>query len=1038
MSRFHLPSAPLLACLPVVLTAVALICVGGCDLSDTRAGLDVLPGDSDTTGNPQTKGPHVNHAPTLGLGVHNVSMLEGESKVILLRARDEDGDAVRFAIPNLDSLRALFPDGKKAIDIVTGGDSLRIFFQPGSAKGNYRFRIVVSDTAGGVEEQLLTISVGKVNHPPTVSFAAPATGTAFRISEGRTLSLKITATDPDGDAVSFQGLANPPWPRFGKGSYDTKTGVLTFTPSFQCVAAGETTFSDLVFKAVDKGSPAEAGQIAARITAVDSNSAPIWKSADVSLNGMEGREIALDLAGLYLGDEEKDAVSFAATCGAVDEAQRWAFTPGFRDAGPRECLITASDSHKPPATSTLKVILAIADSVRLVDVAILSPVSGFLTHDSVVAVEWMVGDMKQTTETEERLAVEGPNVIRRSFRDSLGNNGSDSVTIMRDSQGPLAPKVLVPGLLNVAVPHWLLRGGGGGSGHFRVRLDNADPAAAMAEWNDTVYVPSAPLAEGHHVLYAQEGDEAGNWSPVDSGAVLIDMTAPVVHILSPIAGSWTNAATVDVQWTLDGVPQTAQATENLAADGVLRIRREALDSAGNRGADSVLILRRSQAGAAPIVAGTPSPTRAAEWTWSSGGPGGAGVYRIGYAAGVWMDRLTEKRFAAPADIPEGAQTLFVSEADSAGNWSAAGSFAITIDRTPPAVNITGPVADAAITSADPAITGTLSEAVGPVTLGWTGTGIPAGKAVITGSTWSVASIAYPAGDVTVTLTPVDAAGNAGVPVAVTIHKRAGVLFVRKGGTGKGASWRDAYGELWQAVAARGSASELWVAEGEYPSAADGATALDIPSTLTVYGGFAPDGTGLTPADRAMADPKSVIRCDGPVAGYAVRMLGQTSVLDGFGITATGGGLQGDSDNIARNLRILGAGGAYPLHIVAADHGIAFRLEHSRIEGATKAEKAAVSLGAKAKLNLLDCAIIGNTATGAASGGGIWLDKQATLTATALTLTGNSVPDSAGTRALQVRVEDKGNAVIEGTVDGGAAGIELAPGGKAKLNGVDVP
>ena len=1011
--------------------------LAACDLSDPRPGLND-PFGPDTTVTPQGKGPKVNHAPTMGLGVHNVSMLEGEAKVILLKARDEDGDPIRFTIPNLDSLRALFPDGKKAIDVASGGDSLRIYFLPGAAKGNYRFRIVVSDTAGGVEEQLLTISVGKVNHPPALGFAAPATGTIFRVAEGRTLSFKVTTTDADGDAVALQGLANPPWPRYGKGGYDTRTGVLTFTPTFQCVAAGETTFADLIFKGQDKGSPAETGQIAARIIVLDSNSAPRWKAGDVSLNGIEGRETALDLAPLFLGDDEKDAVVFTASCGAVDAASRWSFTPGFRDAGPRECLVSATDSHKPPAVASLKLILAIADSVRMVDVAILSPVTGAIVHDTVIAVEWMVGDEKQTAETSERLMAEGPNVIRRGFRDSLGNNGTDSVTVIRDTQGPLAPHVLVPDLINVPLPHWILQSGGGGNGHFRVRLDNPDPSAAASELNDSVFAPPAPLGEGRHVLYAQEVDEAGNWSAWDSGAVEIDLTAPVVHILSPAAGSWTNAASIDVQWTLDGVPQTALLTEALGSDGVLRIRREAIDAAGNRGADSILILRRSLAGAAPVVTGTASPTRAAEWTWTSGGAGGAGAYRLGWTDGNWFDTVTAARFAAPADLAEGPQTLYVSEADSAGNWSAAGAFSITLDRTPPVIRITGPVADAAITSADPALTGTLTEAVGPVTIGWTGTGIAAGQAPATGTAWTLASLTYPAGDVTVTLTPVDGAGNAGAPVSITIHKRAGVVFVRKGFAGKGSSWKDAYGELWQAVAGRGAATEIWVTDGEYLSAADGASPLDIPSSLTVYGGFAADGAGLTPADRAVADPKSVIRCDGPLAGHAVRMLGQKSVLDGFGIAAAGGGLRGDSDNIARNLRILSAGGTYPFELISGDHGKTFLLEHSRIEGALKAEKAAVTVGANAKLQMNDCAIVGNAAQGTPAGGGIWLADKAQLKATALTLSGNTVADSAGARALQMRVEDKANADIAGTVEGGAAGIELAPGGKAKLNGVDVP
>ncbi|MDQ3003701.1 MAG: hypothetical protein M3Y08_20885, partial [Fibrobacterota bacterium] len=207
----------------------------GRDLSDRK---DTFKNDTLMNDDPSSTGPRLNHAPTIGLGLNNVSMLEGESKTITLRAKDEDGDPVKFSIQNLDSLRALFPDGAKAIEVVTGGDSLVIGFLPGPAKGNYRFRIAVTDTAGGIEIQILTISVGKVNRPPSIAFAAPATGTAFKIKEGRTISLRIVTEDKDGDVATLESLSNPPWPRCGQGSYDTKTGTLTFTPSFQCVGAG--------------------------------------------------------------------------------------------------------------------------------------------------------------------------------------------------------------------------------------------------------------------------------------------------------------------------------------------------------------------------------------------------------------------------------------------------------------------------------------------------------------------------------------------------------------------------------------------------------------------------------------------------------------------------------------------------------------------------------------------------------------------------------------------------------------------------------
>ncbi len=1019
----------------LILAVSAVVWISSCNLTD-RPGLANEPSEqpTDTTTLP-SGGPRPNHAPTMGLGVHDLSMMEGESKVVVLRARDEDGDPMAFTIPALDSLRALFPDGKQAISVASGGDSLKIVFTPGSRKGNYRFRIMVADTAGGVEEQILTISVGHVNRPPAVSFAAPASGTAFRAREGATLRFTVTASDPDGDAVNLLGLDNPPWPRCGKGEYDPRSGQVTFSPSFQCVSAGETTFADLVFRARDGGKPPETGQISARITVADSNSAPRWTAPTATLAGKEGTAISLELKPLFAGDGENDVVSFSAACGSVDPASlRWTFVPGFRDAGHRECPVTATDSHHPPANAVLDVVLEIADSVRKVDVAILSPVSGAVVKDTVAKVEWMIGDRKQSDQTTERLANEGPNVIRRSFRDSLGNYGADSVIVIRDTEGPLPPVITIPALLNVLFPRWTWHGGGGGDGHFRVRLDNPDPGAPMRDWGDTAYVPSRPLAEGIHTLYVQERDAAGNWSPPASAAVTLDFTAPVVKILSPAAGSWTNAGLVTVQWTVDGVAQALQTSETLPADGPVRITRFAMDSAGNRGADSILILRRSAAGAAPILSGTPSPTRAPAWTWKSGGPGGTGSFRLGWSDGVWFATVTDTKYAAAADIAEGPQTLYVSESDSAGNWSAAANLTLVVDRTAPKLAIGGPGPEAAITSADPALTGTLEEANGPVTVSWSGPGLAAGQVQISGPSWTLPPLTYPAGDVTVTLTPVDAAGNTGAPASIAIHKRPGVVFVRKGQAGKGTSWEDAYGEVWQAAGAAGI-KEIWVGDGQYATSQDGAGPFDVPSGVAVYGGFPAAGTGLSAADRSVSDPKSILLSTG--TGFAVRMSGNGSILDGFRIEAADGGLRGDSGNTGRNLLLSAPGGAYPIQIVAGDHGKTFRLEQVRVDGSKHALMAALTVGSKAKVDLVGCAFTGTAAGDAGGGGGIWLDTQAKLTASALTLSGNTVPDTAGPVPRQLRVEDRASAVVDGTVEGDAGGIYVAPGGAAKLNGADV-
>ncbi|MEO7426186.1 MAG: Ig-like domain-containing protein, partial [Fibrobacteria bacterium] len=107
---------------------------------------------------------------------------------------------------------------------------------------------------------------------------------------------------------------------------------------------------------------------------------------------------------------------------------------------------------------------------------------------------------------------------------------------------------------------------------------------------------------------------------------------------------------------------------------------------------------------APKIYGA-SPTSALpRWSWSSGGSGGAGVYRSRLVDAVFPANAPESpdmAYALTAAVTGTTYTLFVEERDSAGNWSAAASLPIKYDLTKPTVTITLPQASGTfITSAD--------------------------------------------------------------------------------------------------------------------------------------------------------------------------------------------------------------------------------------------------------------------------------------------------------------------------------------------------
>ena len=207
---------------------------------------------------------------------------------------------------------------------------------------------------------------------------------------------------------------------------------------------------------------------------------------------------------------------------------------------------------------------------------------------------------------------------------------------------------------------------------------------------------------------------------------------------------------------------------NLATGShVLYVRER--DAAGNWSLPgSAQVVLDTTGPAAPKLVGT-SPTSALpRWTWSSGGGGGAGVYRS------W---LVDASF--PANAPESSDsayalttattgttyTLFVEERDAAGNWSPPARLAIKYDLTKPTVTIALPQASGTFITAS-ATVAVSGSATGPNTITkieyTLDAGTPSAATLGTGGSWSIASLALANGQTTtITVTATDNLGNTG-------------------------------------------------------------------------------------------------------------------------------------------------------------------------------------------------------------------------------------------------------------------------------------
>jgi len=162
----------------------------------------------------QTSRSPTNSAPTIS-GTPSPSVTAGQSYTFTPTASDPDGNSLKFSIVNRPPWASFSSS--------TG----RLYGTPASsAVGEYiDIRISVSDGKASASLAPFSIVVSQANHVPTISGTPP---TAAR--EGQAYAFTPTASDSDGDALSFTIVNRPAW-----ASFNSATGALTGTPGIGTV-----------------------------------------------------------------------------------------------------------------------------------------------------------------------------------------------------------------------------------------------------------------------------------------------------------------------------------------------------------------------------------------------------------------------------------------------------------------------------------------------------------------------------------------------------------------------------------------------------------------------------------------------------------------------------------------------------------------------------------------------------------------------------------------------------------------------------------
>ncbi len=175
-----------------------------------------------------------NRAPSIS-GTPSTNAAEGAGYSFVPQASDPDGDNLSFAIANKPSW-ASFNTSTGALSGTPGYDS---------AGTTSDIRISVSDGRATASLGAFSITVGDTNRAPSIS-GTPVTG----IDEGTAYSFTPSASDPDGDALTFSISNRPNWAVF-----DSNSGTLSGTPDAD--SAG--TYSNIVISVSDGSEVASLG-----------------------------------------------------------------------------------------------------------------------------------------------------------------------------------------------------------------------------------------------------------------------------------------------------------------------------------------------------------------------------------------------------------------------------------------------------------------------------------------------------------------------------------------------------------------------------------------------------------------------------------------------------------------------------------------------------------------------------------------------------------------------------------------------------------
>jgi hypothetical protein len=270
---------------------------------------------------------------------------EGETLALAIRASDPDGDPLVLSASNLPAGASFTDQG--------GGTGAFSWTAPLGQPGIYPVTFSVTDDASPAasDSELVTIVAGGANRPPVLDPIGSRT-----VGDGGSLAVAISASDPDGDPVSFEALGLPSGASLT--DHGDGTAELAWTP-----APGTSGTFPVTVVATDAGEPPASDSEEFTITVGDANRPPVLAPiGDRSLR--EGETLAVVVTA---SDPEGDALQLtmdglpngASFTDRGDGTAELLWTPGPGTTGVHTLVCRVSDAGQPSGSDSEEFVVTV-------------------------------------------------------------------------------------------------------------------------------------------------------------------------------------------------------------------------------------------------------------------------------------------------------------------------------------------------------------------------------------------------------------------------------------------------------------------------------------------------------------------------------------------------------------------------------------------------------------------------------------------------------------------------------------------------------